>query len=236
MIFGILGKKRSGKDEFAKYLAEYYADNNVVVIDKFARLIKCALVHSINKATTASVTYADINGDTTYDREYELFDLRDALCIFECSLCYLNIKISPREVVNAVVDYKKHELKCTGLDINTLEFSIRDLMKCLGTDLVRNLYSDTFWIDSVNKEYQELIDDDPTSIIIISDARFDNECYMIVENGGSLIEVQSKRSITDDHISENGVTKYKDIVQFVKNDSTLSDLKLKAIEIGKQHD
>lgn len=237
MIIGILGKKRSGKDELSKYIAEYYADNDkVVVIDKFARLVKCALVHGINKINNGFMTYADINGDTDFDRESEIFNIREALCIFEYAVSYLNIKLCPRDVINAVIDYKKNELKCTDLDINELSFSIRDLMKCLGTNIVRNLYSDTFWIDSVNEEYKDLIGNDPTSVMIISDARFDNECEMILNNTGILIEVQSIRGISDSHISENGVTKYKDKVQIVKNDGTLTDLKLKAIEIGKQND
>lgn len=236
MIIGILGKQRAGKDELAKFIALQYGDKYSVVIDKYARQLKCALMYGITNLYENMISYSDINGDNEFDREQELFTIKDTLNIIEASLNYLGLELNPRQVINAVIDYKKNEKNCPEMSVFDLKYSIRDLMKCLGTDVVRNLYSKKYWVDVIGNEYQELMNSDENTLLIVSDCRFDNECKVIKQNNGLLIEITSNRGGSDEtHESENGIDLSDFEIVNVENNGTLTQLKHKAKEIGTRY-
>ena len=85
--------------------------------------------------------------------------------------------------------------------------------------------SSGFWVDSLFN----LIEEKEYENVIITDVRFPNEIEGIVKRGGINIEILREvagSKINAEHISENALGEYKDLVDFyINNNGTFDDLK-----------
>ncbi len=102
---------------------------------------------------------------------------------------------------------------------------IRKLLQRMGTEVARELWSDTFWIDIVDDQVWKLGD------VVISDARFLNEAQYVQDAGGYVIRVHRPGvGPINAHASDAGLP--DDLVDFeIHNDGTLDDLKFKVINL-----
>lgn len=65
------------------------------------------------------------------------------------------------------------------------DFTPRLAMQLLGTEIGRNIFSENFWIDCLEKQINK-----KTGNYVITDVRFKNEIEWVTQQGGLLIEVQ----------------------------------------------
>lgn len=102
-----------------------------------------------------------------------------------------------------------------------VNISPRNLIRLIGTDVMRALH-ETVWIDFLaNKPFQ-----------IVTDVRFQNEYDAVINNGGSIIRVVRENANRVEHESDSHIDKFRhDIV--IYNDGTLVDLKSKCADALK---
>jgi len=67
-------------------------------------------------------------------------------------------------------------------------FTPRLALQLLGTDIMRNHFSEDIWLDSL--EYRMRLNKNQSKCIVVSDARFRNELTLIQKMGGKIIWVQ----------------------------------------------
>jgi hypothetical protein len=80
----------------------------------------------------------------------------------------------------------------------------REILQIVGTDIARNICSDTYWTDLTRETIKGwLIRDIP---VVITDVRFQNEADLIKEFEGQLIEItRNTEKSEDSHVSENNI-------------------------------
>lgn len=78
----------------------------------------------------------------------------------------------------------------------------RQMMQKVGTDMVRNMWGDDFWVANMEARFQS---SSPTHVVV-SDVRFQNEADWIKKHRGILVRVKdttsASSSTTDHHVSE----------------------------------
>lgn len=97
--------------------------------------------------------------------------------------------------------------------------SPRQLMQLVGTDILRRIDPDLF-VERA-RERIEMIGGN----VIISDVRFENECKMIKEKGGIIINIVRNIDLIESHKHESenqNIKKYFDYV--IENDGTIEEL------------
>lgn len=218
MLIGITGKKRSGKDTFASLISEL--SNDDITIYKFAQPLKKAIKYGFDEVVPElGITFEDLDGDGI-DREKQIISNEEAGMIFVSANYYLGIPILSSDVFLAM----------TNIKIKDTSYSIRELLQVYGTDIVRELYRDDYWIECAKQKYLSR----ETKHMIITDCRFDNEIKLIEYFNGRLFHVvrdydDINKTTTEKHISENGITDYS-YATVIKNDGTIDDLKNHAIK------
>lgn len=97
---------------------------------------------------------------------------------------------------------------------------IRRLLQIMGTEVARNMWSDSFWVDLLFRKAEE----SGVSRLVITDVRFANEMAAIRDKAGTAVWVQRDGSKpVNDHLSDNLLSRqYFD--NFVNNNSTKLDL------------
>jgi hypothetical protein len=66
----------------------------------------------------------------------------------------------------------------------------RRMMQMWGTDICRKHFDQKIWIHCLHRRYEKIIKTKPDSRVIVSDCRFEDECKMISECGGTLLRVE----------------------------------------------
>jgi len=74
----------------------------------------------------------------------------------------------------------------------------REIMQVVGTDVMRNMFSDKIW---VNATFRKIKNDNP-DVAIIADMRFPSEVFALEENNGYTIRLKRIVSSSDIHPSE----------------------------------
>lgn len=94
---------------------------------------------------------------------------------------------------------------------------VRRLLQVFGTEVGRNMFGDSFWVDLA-------LDDINSFHTVISDVRFKNEADAIREQGGKIWRVERKQATSiNPHSSEVDLDGY-DFDVVINNDSTINDL------------
>lgn len=65
----------------------------------------------------------------------------------------------------------------------------RTIMQVVGTDIFRESFRDTFWIDMMQKVTIPEAKEEGTDILLITDMRFHNEVDMVKQNGGETFRI-----------------------------------------------
>lgn len=98
---------------------------------------------------------------------------------------------------------------------------VRRLLQAMGTEVGRDMFGQTVWIDQLRKYLATFKPDDDVAVTGI---RFQNEASMIRELGGKLWWVHRPGyGPVNSHSSDNALT-YEDFDQVVMNDGTFEDL------------
>lgn len=122
-----------------------------------------------------------------------------------------------------------------------VEYTYRDVLQKLGTDLLRNQLHENVWVNALFSKYKAIgdypifegdkyiKDEYVYPNWIISDCRFPNEAQAIKERNGIIIRVQRNQdlekfeSMKVKHISETALDTYK-FDYIIDNNSTIDDL------------
>lgn len=65
--------------------------------------------------------------------------------------------------------------------------TLRDILQRFGTESMRDVFGQSFWIDRLIAEYQKIKD---TANVVVTDVRFPNEAARIRELGGTIIHLR----------------------------------------------
>lgn len=76
--------------------------------------------------------------------------------------------------------------------------SARDVQKMIGTDIMRNLVDDDIWVNAFGKQYN-----DPDTLYIISDLRFQNEFDFVQANNGIVVFIENREAAQQQYIKES---------------------------------
>lgn len=75
--------------------------------------------------------------------------------------------------------------------------SARDVQKMIGADIMRNLVDDNIWVTAFANQYN-----DPDTLYIISDLRFENEFRFVQENNGIVVFIENLQAAQQQHRKE----------------------------------
>jgi predicted ATPase len=196
MFIGLSGAKGSGKSTLAEFFKRKYGFKVI----SFAHPLKIAL------ALVTQLEYDDFDAQSKKELVHETKTLSYAQ--IEQMLTYLSdfhVRI-PRKTINEIARLYD------GLEYQ----SNRQLMQLVGTDLVRENVSQTYWIECANKEVQA----SQTNEIIFSDARFpDERAYVKSIKGLNVLIIREMKNHSS-HKSELSLGKPEDYDVVITNDST----------------
>ena len=112
-----------------------------------------------------------------------------------------------------------------GWDIAKAHPEVRRLLQVFGTEVGRNLFGETFWIDQAFKRAEEY------ERVVFTDVRFPNEAYAIQKIAGEIWRVNRRNhSAVNSHVSEHAMDNYL-FNRVVYNDGTLDDLSNQVFEL-----
>lgn len=113
---------------------------------------------------------------------------------------------------------EKEEFKCQKIPKIFGDYTWREVLQKVGTDLFRNQFNINIWVNSLASYYNG-------ENWIISDVRFPNEVDFITKNKGIVIRVSRNKVLYNDkHISETILDDFKGFNYGITNNGSLHDL------------
>ena len=206
MLYGIHGKKRSGKDTIAKMIQEETGAVAYALADPIHRALHYALSRrGYTPGFGEYLTIEHCKGMTWWDRETNI-RLQHERVVW-IALDMLN-KIRP------FADWDKVQARCEEVFKDQWDLSFRQLMQRMGTDVVVHCEKN-YWLDWVPKDQD----------IILSDVRQEHELEYVRKNSGNMVFVyRPENECYDSHITEMGLLpKSGDII--INNTGTLKELR-----------
>lgn len=103
--------------------------------------------------------------------------------------------------------------------LKTHFITIRQLLQCFGTEIVRGLFGNAFWAERAMKHNFDKM--------IITDLRFKVELEAVRKRNGLVLYIDNPNCIPEQHASESEVLEMKDNHDFdfiIENNGTLEDL------------
>ena len=103
--------------------------------------------------------------------------------------------------------------------LKTHFITIRQLLQCFGTEIVRGLFGNAFWAEQTMKHNFDKM--------IITDLRFKVELEAVRKRNGLVLYIDNPNCIPEQHASESEVLEMKDNHDFdfiIENNGTLEDL------------
>lgn len=114
--------------------------------------------------------------------------------------------------------FEREEFKDSYIPCQYGNYTWREILQIVGTNLFRNQFHQDFWVNSTLDNY------DTKQKWIISDVRFPNEADAIISLGGVVLRVERGVHNRDLHESETALDKYPKFFQTIDNNSTLVEL------------
>lgn len=179
LLVGLSGEAGAGKDTFAKVLAKYHGDGALIL--SFAEP-----VYALAEALVA--------------QELTPRDTKEKIQVFHVSqklledMCYVYSKYGLdkyKDFPNAWAEFFEGALKeyVQYSPYEDKEFALvlspRKLLELVGTELGREILTDTIWLDVVASRVEKFKGD----LVVVTDARFDNEAAFIRSKQGLLVDI-----------------------------------------------
>lgn len=192
IVILISGKIKSGKNQLADFMKEYFEKQNLKVSsDYFAKAVKDGCKEDFKKLTDELNNY--------------VIELKRVI-------------ISKYNYINEILDSKIDELKIS--DENWYEnktFITRTILQLYGTEIFRNRVDSDYWVKQV-KDKCEKSDSD---IILVTDTRFPNEITEMYSDNYDLITIRLLRDINKDksknHYSETALDDWNEWTYIIDN-------------------
>jgi hypothetical protein len=226
MFIGIAGKARSGKDTTAGFIKDLVRGKCLdPKIYSFASPLKNCIndwlrwgeEHGWGALKDVTLPIQNANFNTLPVYIWEHFNRKYAGLTPE--LCSASSETLKNELVlpERLFTRTLQEGEVVGSPTYTLLASPREVYQKFGTEAVRGVISDSFWVDIA-----------PTENVIIADVRFENEIHHIKNNGGQVLLIKRENSgiKVPEHSSEQTFEESL-FDEVFHNDGTLEDLKRK---------
>ncbi len=192
IVILISGKIKSGKNQLADFMKEYFEKQNLKVsADYFAKAVKDGCKEDFKKLADELNNY--------------VIELKRVI-------------ISKYNYINEILDSKIDELKIS--DENWYEnktFITRTILQLYGTEIFRNRVDSDYWVKQV-KDKCEKSDSD---IILVTDTRFPNEITEMYSDNYDLITIRLLRDINKDksknHYSETALDDWNEWTYIIDN-------------------
>ena len=115
-----------------------------------------------------------------------------------------------------------------GWDVAKANPEVRRLLQVFGTEVGRNLFGETFWIDQAFKRAEEY------ERVVFSDVRFPNEAQAIQQRNGDVWRInRHNHTPVNGHKSEHAMDNFM-FKQVIYNDGSVDDLFIKCEALAKQ--
>lgn len=204
LILAVSGKKQSGKDTLLKNLRPYLDQIGEVKYYTFADELKNFLITGMGlRHEQVWGTDAEKNTLTEYYweglPEYIRWEFGG-----QCVRKYEDQDVISRYYCKpSMVEKTYWEIFYTSaigrpVDLKIGKMTARELMQLFGTNLMRCMFSDRIWVNSLFRAVER----DNPSVAIIPDMRFPSEFAPIYERGGFIIRLTRDVSNGDQHPSE----------------------------------
>lgn len=195
-IYGLVGKKKSGKDLFATIVHQEISMKTIVRRFSFANALKKFVVEYLGVPEKSCF-------GTQEDKAEYIGKFSD---YFSNKFCDY-IKLSPDTSING-----------------------RMILQLVGTEIFRQNFKDSIWIDIVMRQIKTFELDKSSQIAMITDVRFPNEMFAIKNRGGKLIRLyRHTDDLKDSHPSERAMDEVpSDMFDYIVtkgNNANKADLK-----------
>lgn len=107
--------------------------------------------------------------------------------------------------VDAFKDYGTVQIEIRGTANYYRIFTGRSFLQRFGTEMGRETFWNSFWVDQWETRYQELQETSMYVPIVVPDVRFANEAIRIKTLEGMIIRIDRPGYIYDGHPSEDGI-------------------------------
>lgn len=198
-IIGLCGKARAGKDTVADLLKE------TVEYRSYTKYAIASPLKNLVASTFENIPFSNIYGDKKEENVFISFkDIKYKLPLvfyklfstkFDLDVTLVNeLPIKLISKMNSSLNVDK--FVSTGSSEVLFRITTRKLLQLLGTDCVREIFGENFWLDCIPKDMD----------LFITDIRFQNE-YDYVKNIGTIVHIQrdtSKYNV-EAHSSEEGL-------------------------------
>lgn len=237
-IIALTGKARSGKDTACNLLrAHLLSQGYNVVVMAFADNLKASA------ATIFDLTIDDLYGTTkeklqTFNLSYVTLYNRVEYAMskhFRDSFDPYSDRAALVQLTTVLVDKLKEIGQPTLMTrlgfANNYKVSSRQIQQIWGTEVIRSILGDDFWVKDLEKRMLTYCNRVPNPIVLISDTRFESEAEMLSRYSSQLIEITREGAEkVNNHISEKGLpnTIPRD---FITNNGTIAELRDKLIAI-----
>ncbi len=216
-LFLLSGKMRSGKNQFADYVKDICAKRNYTTSETlYAKILKDRSVEDFK------VLYDIINNKIeTATAHLKVFNDNHQ------SMIPQNVNDEVLGILDGMITHK-HNFYEEKTDLS------RAMLQIYGTEIMRNRVNDNYWVE---KTCDVINADKETDIIIITDARFENEIYVqkyIKDRRVIPIRINRDMDRTDvkhEHISETALDDFCCFEYILDNNGSLDDLRNMASDI-----
>jgi len=185
LVIGVSGKKQSGKNTLCDCLCEYfnekYGSEHVVMLS-FADALKQKVCKDV-----LGLTEEQINGTDEQKNSPTMYDWK-------------NIPYEMRQKNHRGIEYAPNGEICNYIK-PTGKMTAREIMQIVGTDIFRNYFDDSIWVNATLREIAK----SKAQVILISDVRFPSEVTSIVDEGAWVIRLLRDVCETDSHASETAL-------------------------------
>jgi hypothetical protein len=184
LLIGISGKKQSGKNTMCdclyNFFTEKYSSNDVLILS-FADALKQKVCKDVLGLTEDQVNGTDEqkNSPTIYEWEKLPYEIR--------------------QKNHRGIEYAFNGEICNYI-IPTGHMTAREIMQIVGTDLFRNYFDDSVWVNATLRT----IENSDAKVVLISDVRFPSEVNSLIDKG-YVIRLLRDVCETDSHASETAL-------------------------------
>ncbi|AOG16601.1 deoxynucleotide monophosphate kinase [Cronobacter phage vB_CsaM_leN] len=216
MIYGICGKKRTGKDTVAQMVVHNFRNVEVIALaDEIKAILKRSMEHHDNRQLRE---LASKNPFYDGDREAPLvMSNNDAHELFMSGIK----KLKTRGFYMSSADITSYEI----CEANTQPWTIRRLMQVFGTDIVCAVDPSIWTSIALQKMLKSYADH-----FIITDVRQPHEYKYLSKFGTRFVFLERETGIEDNHSTEQGLTPgLSDYT--ILNNGTLDDLKRNVLNV-----
>jgi hypothetical protein len=202
-ILAVSGKKQSGKDTLLSYLTPILGKIGTVKNYSFAMPLKEWVINTLG-LEWEQVWGSDANKNSLTPYKWDNLPVfvrwinsRERQFLDMAGLLY-----RPKDIENIVSENEfitQCELGCMAIGLRTGFMTAREVMQVMGTDIMRKMFSDNVWVDTL----QRAIEKDRPDFALICDMRFPAEFLSFYRNHGARV-VRLMRDVSngDQHPSE----------------------------------